>query len=190
MIQILPTAPQADLHRIVLPTDRRPRICIAGSRTYSRESDVIQVVEAALGGWSSDEIASEIVVVSGLADGPDMVGKRWADEYHIDVIGMPANRNGYGESAEAVRNGYMAQVSDALISFWDGASPGTRDMINRCTPIMPVLLVTGRVAVLSKPSGVSITYRGLNSIRAMNIDVRIDRYERYKDLIERNSAGL
>lgn len=56
-------------------------------------------------------------VVCGGAKGADVLGKRWADEHEIPVNMM---------LVATVR----AERGDALLAFWDGVSPGTKNMIN------------------------------------------------------------
>ena len=41
----------------------------------------------------------------------------------------PADWNRLGRAAGPIRNEEMAEVSDALIAFWDGKSRGTKSMI-------------------------------------------------------------
>lgn len=75
------------------------------------------------------------VVVCGMARGPDLAGKEWAEEHGITVIKMPAPwRDASGQFNRAAgieRNGEMARIADRLLAFWDGTSPGTRNMIHR-----------------------------------------------------------
>lgn len=189
VISILPDAP-----RVAAPTaaaavtvrDPRIRVCIAGSREYGREADVVMATELALSGWSVEELA----IVSGMARGPDTVAYEWAKEVGFDIIEAPANWDAYGRGAGAIRNGIMCEISDALIAFWDGTSPGTRNMINLCVPLMPVLLVNGNHATLTKPSGATINYNSLHKIRGLNLEIREGRSENYQELIGRHAAGL
>ena len=41
----------------------------------------------------------------------------------------PADWERHGRAAGPIRNEEMAEVSDALIAFWDGKSRGTKSMI-------------------------------------------------------------
>ena len=41
----------------------------------------------------------------------------------------PADWERHGKAAGPIRNAEMADVSDALIAFWDGQSCGTKSMI-------------------------------------------------------------
>lgn len=69
-------------------------------------------------------------IVSGLAKGPDSFGKNWALVNGIPVLEFPADWNRYGNAAGPIRNEEMMKVGDALVAFWDGQSPGTKNMIS------------------------------------------------------------
>lgn len=78
--------------------------------------------------WSG-EITS---VVCGMAEGIDLLGRTWAQFYGLPVDEHPvtdADWKQFGKSAGPRRNAEMANVADALLVVWDGASPGTRNMI-------------------------------------------------------------
>lgn len=69
-------------------------------------------------------------IVSGLAKGPDTFGKNWALSKGIPTMGFPADWERYGNAAGPIRNEEMMKVGDALVAFWDGQSPGTKNMIS------------------------------------------------------------
>lgn len=68
-------------------------------------------------------------VVCGMARGADALGAEWAHERAIPVKYFPADWKQHGRGAGAIRNLAMAKYADALVAFWDGQSPGTKDMI-------------------------------------------------------------
>src|SRR3990167_7214769 len=73
-------------------------------------------------------------VICGLAKGPDLAGKHWAEVqnkrgFHIFVKEFPADWDKYKKAAGYIRNIEMAKYADELIAFWDGKSRGTRHMI-------------------------------------------------------------
>lgn len=74
----------------------------------------------------------EIVVVSGTANGADLLGERYAEEHGYQIERYPANWREYGKRAGMIRNRIMAEVSDCAIGFWDGESRGTKGMIDIC----------------------------------------------------------
>ena len=68
-------------------------------------------------------------IVSGDAKGADTYGCMWARDNDIPIRHCPADWQKYGASAGYVRNKQMGDYADELIAFWDGMSPGTKDMI-------------------------------------------------------------
>ena len=95
----------------------------------SREITDFQVVEHAINS-SGFEITE---VVSGTARGVDLEGEGWASLNDVPIKRFPAKWNEDGifdRGAGHKRNAAMAEYADALIAIWDGASPGTRNMIN------------------------------------------------------------
>jgi YspA, cpYpsA-related SLOG family len=69
-------------------------------------------------------------IVSGRASGVDSLGEAFALEYKIPVKYFPADWKKYGKSAGPIRNKQMAEYADFLIAFWNGKSPGTKNMID------------------------------------------------------------
>lgn len=70
-----------------------------------------------------------IIIVCGMATGADMLGKRYAEENGWHVQKFPAAWRTFGRRAGPYRNKEMAIYANALIAFWDGNSPGTKNMI-------------------------------------------------------------
>ena len=69
-------------------------------------------------------------IVCGMAEGPDLFGKEWAEYNKISVSTWPADWNKYGKRAGIIRNEQMGEYADALVAFWDGKSRGTKHMID------------------------------------------------------------
>jgi len=69
-------------------------------------------------------------VVSGHARGIDRLGERWAAENGIPVKLFVPDWDKDGKRAGLLRNAEMAEYADALIAIWDGASRGTKNMID------------------------------------------------------------
>lgn len=69
-------------------------------------------------------------IVSGDAKGADTYGCMYARDNNIPIRHFPADWEKYGASAGYVRNKQMGDYADELIAFWDGTSPGTKDMID------------------------------------------------------------
>lgn len=97
------------------------RVIIAGSRTIND----IALVRIAINnsGFTITE------VVCGGAKGVDRLGEQWAKENDISIEYFLADWDMYGRRAGILRNSQMAKYADALITVWDGVSPGTNNMI-------------------------------------------------------------
>jgi hypothetical protein len=73
-----------------------------------------------------------VVIISGLARGADLLGKRYGEEHGYHVVEFPAFWGEQGKSAGYKRNAAMRQYTDAVVCFWNGQSKGTGEMINTC----------------------------------------------------------
>ncbi len=102
------------------------RVIIAGSRTITDYERVERAIKAS--GWSITE------VVSGTAQGVDILGELWGDTHQIPVKQFRANWNDHGKAAGPIRNAAMARYAAArlpdagLILVWDGRSKGSANM--------------------------------------------------------------
>lgn len=109
------------------------RVIIAGGRDFARTP--IDKADWELLTSSLDKLLQNkrrthrIVVLCGMAKGADMAGRRYAEQRRYHVRYFPADWDQYGKRAGIIRNDLMAQNADALVAFWDGESPGTRNMI-------------------------------------------------------------
>jgi len=97
------------------------RVIIAGSRTIAGPG----IVETALANCSFEPT----LVISGTANGPDMMGEEWARKNAIDIELFPADWETHGRRAGMLRNAEMARFAEALVALWDGSSKGTANMI-------------------------------------------------------------
>lgn len=106
------------------------RICIAGSREF----DDYALMEKVVCDFAKEqELENEdVTIVSGTARGADKLGERIANDYGLGLEEYPADWDKYGKSAGYRRNEEMAEVSDAVLIFWDESSPGTKHMIDSC----------------------------------------------------------
>jgi hypothetical protein len=97
------------------------KLIVAGTRTfndYSLLEKFISKIE-----WKITEI------VSGGAPGADTMAIMYAKENNIPYKLFPALWDKYKKAAGPMRNKQMAEYADALLCFWDGVSPGTKNMI-------------------------------------------------------------
>lgn len=123
-------------------------VCVVfGSRQYKDDS----TFEACLLGFIKDKNLKkeDTVFVSGMApNGPDEQIVRWCkakgwrwhecpakwDDITVQGARIKTRPNGdqYNVLAGFMRNQEMANVSNFGLGFWDGHSPGTKDMVDRC----------------------------------------------------------
>lgn len=104
------------------------RIIIAGSREFNDYELLRKSILDCV-----DVTQHNVTIISGTARGADQLGEKFALEYKLDLIRMPADWNLYGKSAGYIRNKkmaeYAAEENGMLFAFWDGASRGTMHMI-------------------------------------------------------------
>jgi len=100
------------------------KVIIAGSRDFSDKKYLFNKLDEIRKSYNINEI------VSGTAKGADSIGEQYAFENNIKLLEMPADWRLYGKSAGMKRNREMADYADMAIIFWDGSSPGTRNMID------------------------------------------------------------
>lgn len=103
---------------------------IAGSRTIMDRTLVEHVIKTAIEKSNGKLIITE--VVCGMCEGPDLLGKDWADKNNIPVKEMPAKWYVNGildRSAGFKRNIEMANYGEVLIAIIENNSNGTSHMI-------------------------------------------------------------
>lgn len=104
------------------------KVIVAGSRNIHNYNLVEQVLLVVMAWYDLEE--NDVTIISGTARGVDQLGERFAEEYGLPCIRIPAEWNVYGKSAGYRRNQEMARQGDMAIIFWDGESKGTKHMIN------------------------------------------------------------
>jgi hypothetical protein len=72
-----------------------------------------------------------VEILTGGSGDVDNVGNRYALDNKIEVHTFVADWRKFDKAAGPIRNEYMARNANGLIAFWDGKSPGTKDMITR-----------------------------------------------------------
>lgn len=105
---------------------KKYRLIIAGGRNFNDYDYMQRCCMAVIDKLSKDY---DIIVVSGHAQGADMLGERFANEQDLILEVYPADWKAHYRSAGFRRNEQMGDISDCLIAFWDGRSHGTRHMI-------------------------------------------------------------
>ena len=102
------------------------KVVISGCRNYNNYKEAKEFLDDFFG---KPEITGEITVISGACKGADMLGERYAAEMGYNIKRFPAEWTKYGRAAGPIRNEKMVDECDYLISFWDGKSKGTKDII-------------------------------------------------------------
>lgn len=97
------------------------KIIVAGSRSFNDYSKMKEVL--------SEIVSPNCEIISGGARGADALAKKYALEYSIPYKEFPADWSTHSKSAGAIRNKQMADYGEVLISFWDGESKGSKNMI-------------------------------------------------------------
>lgn len=77
---------------------------------------------------TENKVAGEVIIVSGAADGAEMLGERYAAEYGLEVAEfLPDVKEPTANTA--LRQHIMADFADACICFWDGKCPVIRQLL-------------------------------------------------------------
>ena len=109
------------------------RLIIAGSRDFTNYELLKKETDKVIGSLRERYPKETLNVVSGTARGADLLGERYAKEHGYSVMRFPAKWGLYGKQAGNVRNremlDYAKEQIGVLLSFWDGYSRGTRNMI-------------------------------------------------------------
>lgn len=102
------------------------KLIVAGSRDLADYT----LVHTRLHYLLHDIDHKRITIISGTARGVDRLGERFAAQYDMTLLKMPANWDKFGKSAGYRRNEEMAKRANACVIFWDGKSKGTKHMID------------------------------------------------------------
>lgn len=100
------------------------KVIIAGSRSFHDYNLLKEYCNIIL-----SNVKEPIEIVSGGANGADVLGEQYAREHGYKLKQFPADWSHKGKAAGYIRNQEMANYADALIAFWNGVSNGTRHMI-------------------------------------------------------------
>lgn len=79
----------------------------------------------------------DTVIVSGGARGVDEYAAWVAEERGMQTEIIRADWETHGKAAGPIRNRILVRANlDRLTAFWDGASPGTRNVINEARKVI------------------------------------------------------
>lgn len=108
------------------------KLVIAGGRDFEDRERAFRVLDRLASKLTEGrEIKDAIEVVSGGARGADRMGELWSEHHGTDLTVFQANWNEHGKAAGHIRNAEMACYGSHLVAFWDGASRGTKNMIEQ-----------------------------------------------------------
>ncbi len=99
------------------------RVMLAGSRRFDDYERLVATLDHVLAGREN------VVIVSGGAKGADQLGGWYARERGLTVEQHKPDWKRYGRGM--ARNGQMIDAADHAVFFWDGASTGTADGIEK-----------------------------------------------------------
>ena len=104
------------------------KLAIVGSRNYPREQYTCfcQHVDSWIAGHQPPSL-----IVSGGAQGADLLAARYAVEHKIPLKVFRPDWNTHGRAAGPIRNTLIVKECDAVIAFPLGDSVGTWDTVNK-----------------------------------------------------------
>lgn len=109
------------------------RLIIAGGRDFSDYTLLKNEADKLIDALHEKYPGVRLVIISGAARGTDFLGERYAREHRYSVKRFYAKWDLYGKQAGFIRNremlDYVREKTGVLLSFWDGCSRGTRNMI-------------------------------------------------------------
>lgn len=116
---------------------RETTYAVVGSRDFPNTELVKQLVAL---------MPEKAHIVSGNARGVDKTAQSAAKKRGLQVTVHPANWAKLGKKAGMLRNQTVVDNSEVIIAFWDGASPGTKDAIDKA-------LAAGKEVWIVEPDG-------------------------------------
>lgn len=113
------------------------KLAIIGSRSFKDYNKLCIEVN------KLREIEEITTIVSGGANGADLLGKKYAQDCYLDYKEYPAEWDKYGKSAGFRRNVDIVNNSDIVLAFWDGKSRGTKHSIDLATKSGKKVIIVG-----------------------------------------------
>lgn len=95
------------------------RVAVIGSRGWQDAEAIWRVLDA----------HPITALVSGGARGVDSIAAAWAKERGIQLTEFRPDYRRFGKGAPSRRNAVIVDLADEVLAFWDGRSPGTRQVI-------------------------------------------------------------
>jgi hypothetical protein len=108
------------------------KVIIAGSRSFDSDNNYLFLknkMNILLQNALKNRKQYSITIISGTANGADQLGERYANEYCLELIKIPAQWDIYGKRAGMVRNVDMAKIGTHCVVFRVNESKGSTHMI-------------------------------------------------------------
>ncbi|MEH7419555.1 SLOG family protein [Neobacillus drentensis] len=96
------------------------RLIVTGSKNFNNYPLLKQKLDDFLKDKDSD-----VVIVSGEADGVETLSEKYAVERFYDICCFPIHWTKYGKKAAFIRNELMFNFANNCLIFWDGKSNDT-----------------------------------------------------------------
>ena len=119
------------------------RIAVIGTRTFRDWTRFAKEMDKRLALIQTERQSANVVLISGGAEGPDVMARRYAQQNRLRIVEYMPNFPAHGRGATFVRNRQIVNAAQEVIAFWDGVSRGTRftlDLANEKQ--LPVHVVT------------------------------------------------
>jgi hypothetical protein len=104
------------------------RVIVAGSRGICDQNHY-EFVREKLDLILRNKLPQVLIINGGCSDSPDWLASLYTLERGLSMKVYLADWDKHGKAAGPIRNREMAENADALVAFWDGGSPGTKNMI-------------------------------------------------------------
>jgi hypothetical protein len=112
------------------PTPSHIKLAIVGSRNYTNYPQFSTFIQSTLSLWSITP-SNLIEIVSGGAQGADLMAEKWAREHKIPIKIFKPDWNKWGKSAGPLRNQQIIEYATHVIAFPSKDGRGTQDSIAR-----------------------------------------------------------
>ena len=99
------------------------RIIVCGTRSFDDYELLEETLDKALARINNP------IIVQGGAKGADQLADQYAFKKRVPMQVFHADWKKHGKVAGPIRNGEMVRRASRCVAFWDGTSPGTKNMI-------------------------------------------------------------
>ena len=104
------------------------KVIVAGGRDFDNYEFLKEKLDETFESLG-DLDAHPIEIISGMADGADTLGIKYAKEHKLTMVLYPANWKKYPRMGGILRNMNMLVTATHLVAFWDGKSHVPKHMI-------------------------------------------------------------